>query len=120
MADKLEDPSVAYVYAGFDTDFTLFKYYTKPITDPASGEVGVFEQKFKGYLPHLEQDSDPIGWLRRAAVAAVRDAVRKTKTMSEMWIIEFSPVIVEKFPTLPSHLFLDRQADREFLSSGVL
>lgn len=113
MADKLEDPEVAYAYAGFDYDFTLFKMYTADLTNHATGEVGRFEVDYKGLLSALETDADPVGWLRRAVNKMVVKCCSSTNTEPSVWTVEFSPVL-EKF-NIPSHLFLNRQADRNWL-----
>lgn len=112
--DKLEDPTVAYQYAGFDTDFTLFKYYTRKLTDPATGEVGQFEEKFKGVLTQLQADPDPVGYLKRAMRLCLQNAVRTTGVPLEWWVVEFSPVL--EYLRIPSHLYMDRAADRGWLA----
>jgi len=114
MADKLEDPNVAYVYAGFDHDFTMFKGYTRWIMDRQTQELGRFEMEFKGYLPHLEQSTDPVGWLKRAVRQRLVAWCHETQTDPSLWVIEFSPVLA-KFG-VPSHLYIDRAVDRAWLS----
>lgn len=112
--DKLEDPLVAYQYAGFDTDFTLFKYYTRKVVDPMTGEVGMFEEKCKGVLAHLQADPDPVGWLKRSMRLHLRHAIKTTGVPLELWIVEFSPVL--EYLRIPSHLYLDRASDRGWLA----
>lgn len=112
--DKLESPEVAYVYAGFDHDFTFFKYYTRKLVNRDTGEVGKFEEAYRGVLAHLEQDNDPVGFLKKAARSVIENAVRVTGVPETFWIVEFSPVM-EKFH-IPSHLYLDRAADRAWLA----
>lgn len=114
MVNKLEDPSVAYAYAGFDHNFTLFKGYTRQLRDSVTGELGRFEQDFKGYLPEVENDSDPVGWLKRAVRQRLVAWCKATETQPEFWVIEFSPALA-KF-VVPSHLYLDRATDRAWLA----
>ena len=111
---KLEHPSIAYQYAGFDADFTFFKIYTREITDPNTGEVGQMETSYKNYLPSLEQSADPAGFLKLAARIMLAHCVRSTGVPVEKWVIEFSPVM-EKFG-VPSHLFFDTVKDRAWLA----
>jgi len=112
--DKLEDPSVAYAYAGFDNDFTFFKCYTKKLINRDTGEVGSFEVSFKGVYAHLECDQDPVGYLKRAIRMVLANNIKETNVPIEFWIVEFSPVM-EKF-YVPSHLYFDRAADRGWLA----
>lgn len=112
--DKLEDPSVAYAYAGFDQDFTFFKCYTRKLVDKTTGEVGQFETAYKAVYAHLERDNDPVGYLKRAMRLMLENNIKETGVQLEYWIIEFSPVM-EKL-RIPSHLYLDRAADRAWLA----
>jgi len=111
---KLEHPSIAYQYTGFDADFTFFKVYTRAIVDPVTSETGQMETSYKNYLPSLEQSSDPAGFLKLAARIMLAHCVKSTGVPVEQWIIEFSPVM-EKFG-VPSHLFFDTAKDRAWLA----
>lgn len=108
---KLEDPSVAYGYAGFDKNFTFFKIYTRPVT--INGELGQYHADYQGYLPALEAAIDPVGWLRSSCNVMLQHMMKETGLPADQWVIEFSP-IMERFK-IPSHLFLNRPKDREWL-----
>ena len=110
---KLHDPGVAYGYAGFDSNFLMFKCYTKPLVTHKTGERGVFETEYRGVFSELDTSPDPRGWLLTAARRVVIHARQHPPTHLADWIIEFSP-IVEKY-NLPSHLFLSKEADRKLL-----
>jgi len=111
---KLEDPNVAYAFAGFDKDFTFFKIYTRGIVHPITGEEGQLATEYQNYLPALEKSSDPAGFLKLAARIMLANCVTKSGVPVEHWIIEFSPVM-EKFG-VPSHLFFDTARDRAWLA----
>ena len=111
---KLEHPSIAYAYTGFDADFTFFKIYTRELHDPVTGEAGQMHTEYKNFLPSLEQSADPAGFLKLAARIMLAHCVRSSGIPAEKWIIEFSPVM-EKFG-VPSHLFFDTAKDRAWLA----
>lgn len=116
MESKLHSPLVAYQYAGFDHDFTMFKMYTKPMVDPNTKEIGVMEYSHKGVLTELEQAIDPQNWLFIAALNLVQGFSQRHGIPVEAWTIEFSPVM-EKFQ-VPSHLYLDKPRDYNMLLRG--
>lgn len=110
---KLENPEVAYAYAGFDHNFTLFKMYTRPLANKSTGEVGLFDNAYQGVLNDVLTSSDPVGWLRLAVRTMLGNSCKETGTLPHMWVIEFSPVFGDL--PIPSHLFLDKPADQEWL-----
>lgn len=110
---KLENPEVAYAYAGFDKDFTLFRMTTKPLQNKTTGEAGVLEVPYQGLLNDVLTSSDPVGWLKTAVRVMLGHSCKETGTMPHMWIVEFSPVFGDL--PIPSHLFMDRPADQEWL-----
>jgi len=114
MADKLDDPHTAYAYAGFDTNFTFFKLYTRKLFDPIAGESGQFVVEYQNNILALEKSSDPVGFLKAAARIMVANSVKETGVDVTKWIVEFSPVM-EKF-NIPSHLYLDTTRDRAWLA----
>ena len=115
MADdlKLDDAFVAWGAAGVDKNFTIFKLYTRKLTDTVTGEVGQFHQDGQTYLPTIELSSDPVGKLKAMVRAYLANAIKSTGVPLENWIVEFSPVM-ERY-CVPSHLFLDTQRDRTWL-----
>lgn len=117
MADEipeLYDDFVAFAKAGIDTDFTIFKLYTRKLVDSVTGEAGQFETRCAYQLTTLEQSHAPGDLLKALARRYVVDAVRKTGVPIEHWILEFSPVM-EKFG-VPSHLYFDTARDRVWLA----
>lgn len=115
---KLESPEFAHAYAGLDNDFALFKFYTRPVVDKETKEVGQFEATFRQPITLVETAVDPVGYLRAAAQQCLMKAVKTTGIPIEAWVVEFSPVF-EKF-RIPSHLYLDSRKDMHFLMTGVI
>jgi hypothetical protein len=118
MVNKLTDGNVAYQYAGFDTNFLLFKLYTRPIVDTKTGETGDMMVECHEDFAAFEANRDRISWLRRRVGQFLNKAVASTGVPVEQWIVEFSPVMVKY--NIPSHLFLNSKRDQHFLSTGVI
>ena len=114
MAGKLDDPAQAYAFVGVDTDLTWFKCYTRKIQDKVTGEFGQFSTDYQDLLARLTMSGDPVGFLKAAVRAMLKNNIEKTKVPMEKWIVEFSPLMA-RF-NVPSHLFLDTARDRAWLA----
>jgi hypothetical protein len=117
MADdipEINDDFVAFAKAGIDTDFTIFKLYTRKLVDEKTGETGQFDLKCSYQLTTLENSHAPQALLKELARRYVMHAVKSTTVPIEYWILEFSPVM-SKFG-VPSHLFFDTARDRVWLA----
>lgn len=111
---ELYDDFVAFQKAGIDTDFTIFKLYTRKLRDEQTGEVGQFETRCAYQMVTLEQSNDAAGLLKALARRYVMDAIKSTGVPVEHWILEFSPAM-EQFG-VPSHLYFDTARDRVWLA----
>lgn len=107
----LNEDFIAWGKARQDTEFTLFKIYTRPINN--GGETGQFAIDCVYPLAMFESFPDPVGLLKYMARAYLLSCTQKTGVPFEKWIIEFSP-IMERYQ-VPSHLYLDTARDRTWL-----
>lgn len=111
--EGLNDDFVAWGRAGLDKDFTLFKIYTRRLTDTKTGEVGQFTCDARYDLSKFESFNDKVGLLKYICRLYLVHMHKTTGVQYEDWIIEFSP-IMEKYQ-VPSHLYLDTARDRNWL-----
>lgn len=110
-APDLNEDFIAFGKAGLDQEFTLFKIYTRPLSN--GKENGQFSLDCTYPLISFEKFPDPVGLLKYFARTYLLHCQRSTKVPYENWIIEFSP-IMERYQ-VPSHLFLDTARDRAWL-----
>ena len=66
---ELYDDFVAFAKTGIDTDFTVFKLYTRRLVDSETGEVGQFETRCAYQLTTLEQSPPPATCSRPSPAA---------------------------------------------------
>lgn len=108
MSEELISPGTAMEHIGAN-DFCFMKLYTGTLFNHKTGEPGVFETEYRG----LETDIQSRHWLLATAKEVVINAAKKTRTPLHVWTIEFSP-LMERY-NVPSHLFMNREADRREL-----